>query len=238
MLTDFLAEVSLLTDQDTQKDGDEDKVTMMTVHAAKGLEYKVVFIVGMEEELFPSQFSMESARELEEERRLFYVAITRAEERCFISYARTRFRNGTVNIARPSRFVKDIDAQYLDQPADVPFIQKKSFWDDEDDFAFGNKFAQPRQPQTKSYYPKNDIPDLPPVSSPKKLSKIPVSRGGEVVNTNPSVPVGKTVRHALFGTGKVISVSMTGASEKAEIDFGAKGVKSLLLKFAKLEILD
>lgn len=241
LLVDFLAEVSLLTDQDTDKNADEDKVTMMTVHAAKGLEFKVVFVVGMEEELFPSTFAMDSARELEEERRLFYVAITRAEERCFITYAKSRFKNGQVNFANPSRFIKDIDPAYLDHPADYQVKSKSSFFDDDDDFqggfrSFGHRAQRTYTP--KQSYQQPEIPSMPP-PSPKKLTKI--RPGGHAVsdeNFTPTIPVGKFVKHQLFGIGKVLSVSMTGANEKADIDFGEKGVKSLLLKFAKLEVLD
>lgn len=237
LLTDFLSEVSLLTDQDTDKEEDKDKVTMMTVHAAKGLEFKAVFVVGMEEELFPSAFSMESPRELEEERRLFYVAITRAGERCFISYAKSRFRNGQVNFANPSRFIRDIDVAYLDRPAEVQIRQNKSFFDEDEDFGFRRSFANQKPKETKSYYPKPEYEEKRVM--PKRLTKIPgAKQPAPEENFNPSVPVGKTVKHQLFGTGKVLSVTMTGANEKAEIDFGEKGIKSLLLKFAKLEVLD
>ena len=106
LLGDFLSEVSLLTDQDSDKDGDDEKITLMTVHSAKGLEFKNVFVVGMEENLFPSSMVGDSPRALEEERRLFYVAITRAEEHCFLSYAKTRFRYGKMEFGSPSRFLK------------------------------------------------------------------------------------------------------------------------------------
>jgi DNA helicase II / ATP-dependent DNA helicase PcrA len=241
LLVDFLAEVSLLTDQDTDKDADDDKVTMMTVHAAKGLEFKVVFVVGMEEELFPSSFAMDSARELEEERRLFYVAITRAEERCFITYAKSRFKNGQVNFANPSRFIKDIDPAYLDHPADIQPKSKSSLFDDDYNSFSGFRNIGNRTPRSytpkSSYTEKPEMPVTPPSS--KKLTKIrstaqPVSDE----NFTPTIPVGKFVKHQLFGIGKVLSVSMTGANEKADIDFGEKGTKSLLLKFAKLEIME
>ena len=113
LLGDFLSEVSLLTDQDSDKDGDDEKITLMTVHSAKGLEFKNVFVVGMEENLFPSGMVGDSPRALEEERRLFYVAITRAEEHCFLSYAKTRFRYGKMEFGSPSRFLKDIDIRCL-----------------------------------------------------------------------------------------------------------------------------
>jgi DNA helicase-2/ATP-dependent DNA helicase PcrA len=232
-LADFLAEVSLLTDQDTDKESEKDKVTLMTVHAAKGLEFKVVFIVGMEEELFPSMFSMETPRELEEERRLFYVAITRAEERCFISYAKSRFKNGKVNFANPSRFIKDIDASYLDQPSESLFDKKKSVFDD--DFEPTTGFSSGFRKSLPKTLPANSWAES--AASSKKLTKITRDSDKPLETGNASVPVGARVRHQLFGEGQVLSVSMAGANEKAEIDFGEKGVKTLLLKFARLETL-
>ena len=118
-MSDFLAEVSLLTDQDNDKEENSDKVTMMTVHAAKGLEFTNVFVVGLEEDLFPSSLSKDNPRAVEEERRLFYVAITRAEQNCVLSYAKSRYRNGKTDMCTPSRFLKDIDAKYLDMPSDA-----------------------------------------------------------------------------------------------------------------------
>ena len=250
LLADFLAEVSLLTDQDTDKNGDEDKVTLMTVHAAKGLEFKVVFVVGMEEELFPSAFSVDSARELEEERRLFYVAITRAEERCFITYAKSRYKNGQLNFVNPSRFIKDIDSEYLDFPVQQTNKPSSHFIDDEiEDFSgFRNVGTRSTRSSTRTYYPKQQAQEKPVYydtpSAARKLTKLgtspkaPVSDSDASGSFTPTIPVGKFVKHAMFGIGKVLSVSMSGANEKAEIDFGEKGVKTLLLKFAKLEVLD
>ncbi|EJW99123.1 UvrD/REP helicase [gut metagenome] len=117
-LTDFLSEVSLLTDQDNERDDEEAKVTLMTIHSAKGLEFRNVFIVGMEEELFPAAQSVQNYKALEEERRLFYVALTRAEERCYLSYAKSRFKYGKTEFSAPSRFLKDINPRYLDLPAE------------------------------------------------------------------------------------------------------------------------
>lgn len=124
LLGDFLSEVSLLTDQDSDKDGDDEKITLMTVHSAKGLEFKNVFVVGMEENLFPSSMVGDSPRALEEERRLFYVAITRAEEHCFLSYAKTRFRYGKMEFGSPSRFLKDIDVRFLRLPQDAGMFRR------------------------------------------------------------------------------------------------------------------
>jgi DNA helicase-2/ATP-dependent DNA helicase PcrA len=118
---DFLAEISLLTDQDTDKDENASRVTMMTVHSAKGLEFKNVFIVGMEDNLFPLEMSKQNPKELEEERRLFYVAITRAEENAILTYSKSRFQNGQPQMCSPSRFIKDIDRQYLKLPGEVEF---------------------------------------------------------------------------------------------------------------------
>ena len=115
-LTDFLSEIALLTDQDSDKADDGEKITLMTVHSAKGLEFKNVFVVGLEENLFPSGMAGDSPRALEEERRLFYVAITRAEEHCYISFAKTRFRYGKMEFGSPSRFLRDIDVNYLQLP--------------------------------------------------------------------------------------------------------------------------
>jgi DNA helicase-2/ATP-dependent DNA helicase PcrA len=148
-LTDFLMEVSLLTDQDNDKDEFTDKVTMMTVHSAKGLEYKNVFVVGMENDLFPSS-QAGSPKAVEEERRLFYVAITRAKENCIITYATNRFRNGTVNIATPSYFIDDIDELYLDYPDDIELPDnrwessevKNPAWDSDDGYSYTNKYSR------------------------------------------------------------------------------------------------
>jgi DNA helicase-2/ATP-dependent DNA helicase PcrA len=231
LLTDFLSEVSLLTDQDTDKETDKDKITMMTVHAAKGLEFKVVFIVGMEEELFPSPFCMESERELEEERRLFYVAITRAEERCFISYSKSRFRNGKTNFSNPSRFIEDIDKQYLEMPVEEkPRQARIGDWDDDMEIERNrfnkNTFSKPAFTGT-----------IAPQPLPKRMVRLGENKDNKIPTNNESIPVGSFVKHAIFGIGKVVETSVSNGNEKADIDFGEKGVKSLLLKFAKLEVL-
>ncbi len=229
LLSDFLSEVSLLTDQDTDKESDKDKVTLMTVHAAKGLEFKAVFIVGMEEELFPSPFCTQSERELEEERRLFYVAITRAEELCFISFAKSRFRNGKTNFSNPSRFIKDIDEQYLEMPPEAkPKQTRIGDWDDDletERNRFQSSFSKP-------IFRGNNIP-----ATPKRMVKLSNSGGDKITTENISIPIGVYVKHSVFGIGKVLETSIVNGNEKADIDFGEKGLKSLLLKFAKLEVL-
>ena len=229
ILPDYLAEISLLTDQDTDKETENDKITLMTVHAAKGLEFKTVFIVGMEEELFPSSFCV-TERELEEERRLFYVAITRAEEQCFISYSKSRFRNGKTNFANPSRFIYDIDDEFLDMPVEEkPKQAGMRNWDDDLEFE-RNRFSKPSFAKPVS----NDNL-APPI--PKRLVKLESSNSNNSSVQNGSIPTGAFVKHSIFGIGKVTEVAMVNGNEKAEIDFGEKGKKSLLLKFAKLELL-
>ena len=154
----------------------------MTVHAAKGLEFKAVFIVGMEEELFPSPFCTQSERELEEERRLFYVAITRAEELCFISYAKSRFRNGKTNFSNPSRFIKDIDEQFLDMPVEVkPKQTSTGDWDDDMEIErnrFRGSFSKPDF--IKTIFPKET--SLP--VSPKRMVKVSNVEGGKIKTEN------------------------------------------------------
>jgi DNA helicase-2/ATP-dependent DNA helicase PcrA len=184
--------------------------------------------------LFPSAYTTSSERELEEERRLFYVAITRAEEMCFISYSKSRFRNGKSNFANPSRFIKDIDSQYLDLPKEPEFEPKQSrFRDWDDDMEFErNRFKQSAIPKPISFDTNLPI-------APKRLSKIESSADTvKIPITNSPIPVNSFVKHAVFGIGKVLEISMVNGNEKAEIDFGEKGVKSLLLKFAKLEIME
>jgi DNA helicase-2/ATP-dependent DNA helicase PcrA len=232
LISDFLSEVSLLTDQDTDKEADTDKITMMTVHAAKGLEFRAVFIVGMEEDLFPSGYNISSPRDLEEERRLFYVAITRAEEFCTISYARTRFRNGSMNFCNPSRFIRDIDAHYLKIHEQDSFSERLNRFDrwENDLNAERTKWGHNQKSETfnnETFRP----------SGLKKMIKLETSSAEKKqIDSGPFQP-GVKVKHAIFGIGKILDIYLEGNNEKAEIDFGAKGKKTLLMKFAKLEII-
>ncbi|MFZ4583172.1 MAG: ATP-dependent helicase [Paludibacter sp.] len=232
-LPDFLSEVSLLTDQDTDKDGDSNKVTMMTIHAAKGLEFAVVFIVGVEEDLFPSSYSLDSEKNLEEERRLFYVALTRAETRCYISHARSRFRNGQSNFSNPSRFIKDIDSQYIDAPNESAFQPKQSRFSNWDDDV---EFERNRLNQTSNYSKPRPAPE-PVYQQPKNLSRIKADTQIVQKMENAEFPVGSFVKHAIFGVGQIVETGIVNGNEKVDIDFGQKGTKSLLLKFAKLEVI-
>lgn len=218
-LDDFLSEVSLLTDQDSDKDGDGEKITLMTVHSAKGLEFKNVFVVGMEENLFPSSMAGESPRALEEERRLFYVAITRAEEHCFLSYAKTRMRYGKMEFGAPSRFLKDIDTRFLRLPQDMQ-LQRKV-----DEYA-GQSRPFVLQPVIAPTVPRN-------------LKRVSLtSRPAASASAGCSVQVGQFIEHERFGIGEVINVEGEGDNAKATIRFQNAGVKQLLLRFARFKVIN
>jgi DNA helicase-2/ATP-dependent DNA helicase PcrA len=232
LISDFLSEVSLLTDQDTDKEADTDKITMMTVHAAKGLEFIAVFIVGMEEDLFPSGYNISSPRDLEEERRLFYVAITRAEEFCTISYARTRFRNGSMNFCNPSRFIRDIDAHYLKMHEQDNFTERLNRFDRWENDLNAERTKGGNKPEIETF--SNEV--FKPAGLKRMVKLESSSTEKKQINSGP-YQQGVRVKHAIFGIGKILDVYLDGGNEKAEIDFGAKGKKTLLMKFAKLEII-
>ena len=220
-LDDFLSEVSLLTDQDTDKDADQPKITLMTVHAAKGLEFKNVFVVGLEENLFPSAMSGDSPRAMEEERRLFYVAITRAEEHCFLSYARTRYRFGKMEFGSPSRFLKDIDARCLRLPHEERPLRSGG--------------GRP----TATFSPTPTVQEAPRrlrriTASPAPAVTTPAKRGGSPAA---AVSPGQLIEHERFGVGEVIRVEGEGENAKATIHFRNAGDKQLLLRFARFKVI-
>jgi len=238
-LADFLSEVALLTDQDNDKEEQTNKVTLMTVHAAKGLEFKNVFVVGLEEDLFPSQMSKDSIRAIEEERRLFYVAITRAEENCILSYAKSRFRNGKTNVCTPSRFLKDIDKQYLELPEEAISSPSDSFASERNSYqkpAFQSPFRQPQPIEEEK-------PTLSAQSIPSRFKKVETTRqtvsspGTSSGSDLSGLQIGARVTHDRFGEGEVIALEGDGGNTKATVDFTHFGQKQLLLKFAKLTIL-
>lgn len=212
-LSEYLQNVALLTDQDIEEDGQDNKVSLMTVHAAKGLEFRYVFIVGMEENLFPSQRSTNSPAELEEERRLFYVAITRAKEQLYISFTKSRYNWGNLESCRPSRFIKDIDERYLDSGGAKEAVPSPAV---KEAPAFRTKWS----PLSKSQAAASAIPE------PSGMNNGSTSDG--------PVQPGMRVRHERFGEGKVLQVEGT---EKATVFFTNHGQKQLLLKFAKLQII-
>ncbi len=216
-LTDYLSEVSLLTDQDSDDDSEE-KVTLMTVHAAKGLEFPVVFVVGLEEELFPSAMCIDSMRAIEEERRLFYVAITRAERHCFLSYAKSRMRYGKMEFAAPSRFLKDIDVRYLRLPGQMAYTQRE----------------EPRAPIFTKIQPEVK-PTFTP-SSPRNLKPV-AAAATTAPSQNVALSVGQYIEHERFGLGEVLKVEGEGDSAKALIRFENAGEKQLLLRFARFKVV-
>ncbi|MDH6533445.1 ATP-dependent DNA helicase [Parabacteroides sp. 52] len=231
-LADFLSDVALLTDQDNAKEEQTNKVTLMTVHAAKGLEFKNVFVVGLEEDLFPSQMAKDNIRAIEEERRLFYVAITRAEENCVLSYAKSRFRNGKTAICSPSRFLKDIDKKYLDLPEDTSLSNDTfSLREKYQRPAFQSPFQQPKAVDTSSSITQPQRSRLKRIEPERTVQ--PNTSGMEVSG----LQVGFCVRHERFGEGKVIAIEGDGGNTKATVEFTHFGQKQLLLKFAKLIIL-
>jgi DNA helicase II / ATP-dependent DNA helicase PcrA len=218
----FLQEVSLVTGQDEDKDKDPDKVTLMTIHMAKGLEFKYVYIVGLEEDLFPSQMMLSSRADLEEERRLFYVAITRAQKRLFMSYALTRYRFGRLKNCEPSRFIDDIDQRFI---------------------KVSNKFGGGiESAPSSSQYAKNlvngikkTISSAPP---PKQKTATAYKPPADFIPSDTSLlQAGMKVEHPKFGFGTVVLMDMSGADRKAKIQFNEAGEKTLLLSFAKLRIV-
>lgn len=238
-LADFLSEVSLLTDQDNDKDEQANKVTMMTVHAAKGLEFKNVFVVGLEEELFPSSMSKDNPRAVEEERRLFYVAITRAEENCVLTYAKSRFRNGQSTMCSPSRFLKDIDVRFLDVPADSSADTFAAARERFQRPAFTSPFQQPRAVEKEE---PSFISPVAQAQQRQRLTKVETTTSTPASSSAPAsdlsgLRVGAKVRHDRFGEGEVIAIEGDGGNAKATVAFIHFGQKQLLLKFARLTII-
>ena len=230
-LTDFLSEVSLLTDQDNDKEGDSEKITLMTIHSAKGLEFKNVFVVGLEENLFPSALSLNSYKELEEERRLFYVAITRAEEHCYLSFAKSRFKYGKMEFSSPSRFLKDIDAHFLQLPQEEQLARRI------DEGAGRFRREQNERPQLGG---KPKVEMIRP-TVPRNLTKIGTAMGGKSP-TSATLPInvqaGQVIEHERFGIGDVIKIEGTGENSKATVRFRNAGEKQLLLKFARFKVVE
>ncbi len=221
-LVDFLSEVSLLTDQDTDSEAENEKVTLMTVHSAKGLEFRHVFVVGMEEELFPSSMARYEMRGLEEERRLFYVALTRARESCTITYAKSRFRNGQINPARESRFLKDIDPTYLNMDRQTAADQPQNA--ETDDF-WGSMREDRLEKERTITPPKRAVP------LQQTRSSIPLSKEAKELQE------GDIIEHERFGRGVVTAIEMGGSDRRAFVDFESAGKKQLLLKFARFTIV-
>jgi len=237
-LAEFLETKALETDLDNTK-VDPNHVALMTIHLAKGLEFPNVFIVGLEEDLFPSAMSMNTRSELEEERRLFYVALTRAEKQAYLSYALSRYRWGKLIDAEPSRFIEEIDEKYLEI---ITPIEGKRFNPMLDANIFGD--VKPHTIRFKKPIQKN--PEKFKISTPKNLKKLTKTpdpdsyRDYQEGNTNlfdRKLVAGNFVKHLRFGKGEVLNIEGIGADAKAEINFENGGTKKLLLRFAKLEVI-
>jgi DNA helicase II / ATP-dependent DNA helicase PcrA len=214
----YMANVALLTDQDNDKDEDRNKVTLMTMHSAKGLEFKHVYIAGMEDTLFPSPMSNGSARELEEERRLFYVALTRAEKQATLSYALNRYKWGNLERSNPSRFLKEVDPKFLCYPQ-----------------TGGKPFARRNLPDSK---PASFREEPLPYQNESRLTRIKRTGSTSVTsfdnNTTETFSEGDIVQHERFGTGVIISIEGKPPNTTASVEFEKDGKKKLLLRFAKL----
>ncbi len=264
-LTDYLQDVALLTDADSEGEKDEPRVSLMTIHAAKGLEFATVFVVGLEENIFPSPLAAVSVRELEEERRLLYVAITRAEKHCILTNAKNRFRYGKMEFDNPSRFIDEIDASLIEGGEETPESSfgggRSSFGGYGSEGGYGGRMPWDRD---RSGY-RRDYQNAKPVASqfmadPKPgfksvravnavhrimgdtaSSSSVVSAGSSASHTSVastgSLSEGCRIEHQRFGIGKVLKIEGTGENTKATVEFQNAGTKQLLLKFAKFTIL-
>ena len=235
-LSEFLEDVALATDMDKEV-GDDDRVALMTIHLAKGLEFPYVYVVGMEEDLFPSAMSMNTRSELEEERRLFYVALTRAEEQAVLTYTQNRYRWGKLIDAEPSRFLEEIDEQYVENLTPVnDGYRYKSLID-------ANIFGEVDKSKLRQVKPKNGKPPSVQRPNEQQLRRLRKLKPGLSQPTNDIKAVdldleeGALVNHTRFGKGKVLKIEGVGNDKKAEIQFEKGDVKKLLLRFAKLEVL-
>lgn len=262
-LTDYLQDVALLTDADSEGEKDEPRVSLMTIHAAKGLEFATVFVVGLEENIFPSPLAAVSVRELEEERRLLYVAITRAEKHCILTNAKNRFRYGKMEFDNPSRFIDEIDASLIEGGEEAPESSfgggRSSYGGYGSDGGYGGRMPWDRD---RSGY-RRDYQNAKPVASqfmadPKPgfksvravnavhrimgdtaSSSSVVSSGSSASKASSagSLSEGCRIEHQRFGIGRVLKIEGTGENTKATVEFQNAGTKQLLLKFAKFTIL-
>lgn len=261
-LPDFLQEVALLTDLDSDEGDSNDKVTLMTIHSAKGLEFPTVFVVGLEENIFPSPMCTNSMRELEEERRLLYVAITRAEKHCILTCAQNRFRYGRMEYDTPSRFIRDIDPELLEVQSEAgggkPAFGGSSYRGNSFGGSRGPEWMQnPRpvatqfkaDPKPRAVAPRQPEKPVDPFGPNfKRLYQTVSNSGGQVprvagTTTHGTCPPesqlheGCQIEHQRFGVGTVIKIEGTGENTKATVTFRNAGTKQLLLKFAKFKII-
>ena len=232
-LTDYLQDVALLTDADSEGEKDEPRVSLMTVHAAKGLEFATVFVVGLEENIFPSPLAAVSVRELEEERRLLYVAITRAEKHCILTNAKNRFRYGKMEFDNPSRFIDEIDASLIEGGEEAPESSfgggRSSYGGYGSEGGYGGRMPWDRD---RSGY-RREYQNAKPVASQFMADPKPAFASSAAG----SLSEGCRIEHQRFGIGKVLKIEGTGENTKATVEFQNAGTKQLLLKFAKFTLL-
>lgn len=238
-LNKFMEDVALLSDQDKKDDENADHVTLMTIHSAKGLEFPYVYIVGLEENLFPGIQSLSTREELEEERRLFYVALTRAEKKLVLSYAESRYRWGNMTLSEPSRFIEEIDESLIERTKKASFRGTSSF---NEGINFSNPFS--RSFQEKKEFQKRTTQSSSETTSRPSSSATPININTSKNNDSDFVAAapddiaeGMRVLHQKFGQGTVAKVEGIGPNKKATVIFDECGSKQLMLKFAKLNIL-
>ena len=247
-LTDFLQEIALLTDLDSDEGDCNDKVTLMTIHSAKGLEFPTVFVVGLEENIFPSPMCTNSMRELEEERRLLYVAITRAEKHCILTCAQNRFRYGRMEYDTPSRFIRDIDPELLDVKSQVGgggssfgssssygSSSRKSEWMQNPRPVATQFKADPKPRIVAPRQPEKPVDPFGP--NFKRVHQAVAPRPMASAPSSGDLREGCKIEHQRFGIGIVTKIEGTGENTKATVEFQNTGMKQLLLKFAKFKII-
>jgi DNA helicase-2/ATP-dependent DNA helicase PcrA len=236
-LADYLQEVTLMTDADLETEEDRNKVSIMTIHSAKGLEFRHLVIAGAEEELFPSQMSIDNPKDLEEERRLFYVALTRAEKSAMITYAALRYKWGIQHSCSPSRFIKEVEPKYLELPPDFYPVIRQPETSDRETFMPDSyrRITERRSPSTGIQAGGRRLVNVSQVARERTPGSTPPK---DFIPSSPDqITLGKKVEHPRFGIGKVMELEGTGSNVKATVEFPI-GKKQLLLKFAKLRLVE
>ena len=255
-LSDFLQEVALLTDLDSEGDENQPKVSLMTIHSAKGLEFPTVFVVGLEENIFPSPLSVNSMRELEEERRLLYVAITRAEKHCILTCAQNRFRYGRMEYDTPSRFIRDIDPSLLNVVGQMEGgfgTTERKPWQRPSEGPEWMQNPRPVATQFRADPKPRQVAPRRPEAAPDPFSdsfkrQLNIASNGRFKPVRQAAPAasqpsssalyeGAVIEHQRFGIGTIVKLEGTGDNEKATVEFRNAGTKQLLLKFAKFNVL-
>ncbi len=232
-MPEYMQDIALLTDADREDDNDNDKVSLMTIHASKGLEFKYVYIVGLEENLFPSQLSLNSRAELEEERRLFYVALTRAMKKLHLSFATSRFKFGTMINSEASRFLQEIDPQ---------FLLMEGLYNRSQQSQQSKGYGQQRSGAQQTKVISSSTPTKSSITLPKNFKPINKATANQQIDPDfvgddtSGLEAGHLVEHQRFGSGTVLNIEGAGDNRKAQVDFGEHGKKMLVLKFAKLKV--